>query len=314
VTEAPATPLISVVIPTRNRWPLLRQTLAGVLRQEEVELEVVVVDDGSEDGTSARLAEIGDPRVRVHRHEQGSGVARARNAGIELARGKWLAFLDDDDLWSPRKLRVQLDTALAGGGDWVLGAAVVVDENRRVVGMEPPQPVEDIPRLLLTFNAVPGGCSGVMARTDLVRQVGGFDEEMRIMADWDLWIRLSANGRLSVSPGQEIAYVKHAQNMTAVNLAGIVTELEALAAKHRSIGFSVDGIWFSRWLAGNYRRSGQPARAIGIYLDGAVRYRSPGNVVRAVGTLTGERAMRRIRQHRPAPVPTSAPAWLALYL
>lgn len=310
--DASASPLISVVIPTRNRWRLLRDTLGGVLRQEEVSFEVVIVDDGSEDGTYEHLAQIRDPRIRVRRNEQGTGVARARNAGIELARGEWLAFLDDDDLWSPRKLRIQLDALRREGSEWVLGAALVVDQDRRVVGIEPPRTVDEIPRLLLTFNAVPGGCSGVMARTSLVRQVGCFDERLRILADWDLWIRLSTQARASVSPGIEMAYVKHAQNMTAIDLQGVVAELEVLAAKHGSIGFSPDGIWFSRWLAGSYRRSGQSRCAIRAYLDGAVRYRSLGNVVRAAGTLAGPRAMNHFARRRSVQK-VAAPAWLSLY-
>lgn len=308
----PSNPLVSVVIPSRNRWRLLRTTLDGVLRQEDVDLEVIVVDDGSDDETPERLSAITDPRLRVYRNDEGRGVAKARNTGIEAAGGEWLAFLDDDDLWSPRKLRIQVDTVLADNSDWVLGAAVVVDEQRQMIGVEVPQPVDDIPRLLLTFNAVPAGCSGVMARTDLIRKVGGFDERMRIFADWDLWIRLSVGGRLSVSPGFEMAYVKHAQSMTTVTLDGVVAELHALAAKHRQQGFAVDGIWFSRWLAGNYRRADRRGRAVQAYLAGAVRYRSPGNVVRAAGMMAGERVMGRVAR-RPAVPPASVPAWLSLY-
>ncbi|MBV8991348.1 MAG: glycosyltransferase family 2 protein, partial [Solirubrobacterales bacterium] len=87
------------MIPTRNRWPFLSHTLASALAQESVSLEVVVVDDGSDDQTPERLPAVGDPRVRVFRHERGLGVARARNKGIEEARGAWIAFLDDDDTW-----------------------------------------------------------------------------------------------------------------------------------------------------------------------------------------------------------------------
>src|SRR3954468_2829862 len=104
-------PEVTVVIPTRDAWDLLPATLTGALAQEEVALEVVVVDDGSRDGTAAGLAEWAraDPRLRVCRLEPSAGVGAARNAGIERARGEWLAFLDHDDLWAPRKLREQVD-------------------------------------------------------------------------------------------------------------------------------------------------------------------------------------------------------------
>src|SRR2546421_12955356 len=103
-----AAPEATVIIPTRDRWPLLAVTLCGALAQEGVTLEVIVVDDGSVDQTPRRLAEVIDERVRVIRHPSSRGVAAARNSAIAAARGEWLAFLDDDDLWAPHKLRIQL--------------------------------------------------------------------------------------------------------------------------------------------------------------------------------------------------------------
>lgn len=96
-------PLVSVVIPTRNRLTLLAQTLHTVLAQQ-VELEVIVVDEGSSDLTPGWLASRGDPRVRTIRHDEPRGLPAARNAGAALARGRWVAFVDEDDLWLPDKL------------------------------------------------------------------------------------------------------------------------------------------------------------------------------------------------------------------
>lgn len=88
---------MTVVIPTRNRWSiLLGAALPAALGQEGVDHEVVVVDDGSTDETSDRIAAIGEQRLRVVRHDRSLGVGRARNAGIDAAQGAWIAFLDDD--------------------------------------------------------------------------------------------------------------------------------------------------------------------------------------------------------------------------
>src|SRR2546427_7128355 len=102
---------VTVVIPTRNRSRLLPVAVASALGQEDVEVEVVVVDDASTDETPDLIADLADERVRVLRLSTRHGVARARNIGIAEARGGWLAFLDDDDIWGPRKLRWQLDAA-----------------------------------------------------------------------------------------------------------------------------------------------------------------------------------------------------------
>src|SRR5215218_11160313 len=102
------TATVSVVIPTRNRWHLLPRALGSALRQEALNVEVVVVDDGSDPGASS-IPQLDDERVKLIRHEKQKGVAAARNSGIRVASAKWVAFLDDDDLWAPHRLRLILD-------------------------------------------------------------------------------------------------------------------------------------------------------------------------------------------------------------
>jgi glycosyltransferase involved in cell wall biosynthesis len=112
---------VSIVIPTRNRSVLLSKALRSALRQERVEFEIIVVDEASTDDTPALLASIQDPRVRVLRHETARGLSGARNSGAEHARGEWLGFLDDDDLWAPDKLNRQLSAGRAAGRDFNAG-------------------------------------------------------------------------------------------------------------------------------------------------------------------------------------------------
>ena len=102
--------LISVVIPAYNATATLAETLRSALRQTHAELEVIVVDDGSKDGTRAMAESFAaeDPRVRVI-SKANAGVAAARNTGIDAARGDFIAPLDADDLWHPDKLRLQLE-------------------------------------------------------------------------------------------------------------------------------------------------------------------------------------------------------------
>ncbi|MCW3046870.1 MAG: glycosyltransferase family protein [Solirubrobacterales bacterium] len=202
-------PEVTVVIPTRNRAPLLCGALSSALVQEEVDVEVIVIDDGSTDDTQARLDRIGDPRLRRLRNPAPEGVARARNAGLALAAGEWVAFLDDDDLWAPRKLRRQLDAAAAAGASFAYGAAIVVDEGEGLREEVPAPPADTIARDILARNVIPGGCSNAIARAELVRAVGGFDEGLAMLAHWDLWIRLLQRCPAAACPEVVVAHRPH---------------------------------------------------------------------------------------------------------
>ncbi|MBR3741240.1 MAG: glycosyltransferase [Clostridia bacterium] len=109
-------PLVSVIIPTYNRVGRVKQAALSVLAQTEGDLELIVVDDGSTDDTLSALAQIGDSRLRVVSQDH-VGACRARNRGVSLAQGKYVAFQDSDDLWQPEKLRLQLQCLRETGAD-----------------------------------------------------------------------------------------------------------------------------------------------------------------------------------------------------
>jgi glycosyltransferase involved in cell wall biosynthesis len=307
----PEAPEVSVVIPTRNRWPFLSMTLAGALCQEDVDLEVIVVDDASTDETWPRLAEIQDRRLRRIRHDGKKGVARARNTAMAAARGEWLAFLDDDDFWSPRKLRTQLDTAAARGASFVYAAAVIVDEQRGdIVPDVPPPDPSDLPRALLVRNVIPSPGSNVMARTELVRRLGGFDEGAGF-EDWDLCIRLSAAAPGASCPAVLVGYRWHSGNRALGDRRDLMTDLEYLAEKHHPLcvrcGAEFDRLEFSRYVGSTYRRAGRRSEAALAYWRGAWRYRNLSNAVRAAAALFGDWGKRRASRQR-------TPDWLDPYL
>jgi glycosyltransferase involved in cell wall biosynthesis len=292
----PSAPDVTVVIPTLNRWPLLSaHALPSALAQQDVEFEVVVIDDGSTDETPARLADLNEPRLRVLRHETRRGLASARNTAIAAARGEWVAFLDDDDLWSPRKLRGQLDSAAREAADWVYAGAVAVDERKNVVEADPlPEPSE-VFSLLLTGNFVPGGGSDVIARTELVRRVGGFDEELFFFEDWDLWLRLAAVGRAAACAEVLVARLVHSQSMLFRDKRNVLEDFERLLGKHRRVTRD-DKLGLSQWVAYEHHRAGYRRQAAWQYLRTAITYRSPGNLPPALGALFGERGMGLARR------------------
>jgi glycosyltransferase involved in cell wall biosynthesis len=303
---------VSVVIPTRGRWSLLRDTLASALAQRDVPLEVVVVDDGSSDETSAELGEVRDERLRVVRHERPLGVAAARNRGIEEARGTWVAFLDDDDLWSPDKLSIQLDAIHASDAGFAYSAVVAVDRERRATRALPfPQPKE-LMRLQLRQNVVPAGGSNVISRTELLRTLGGFDEQLYHLADWDLWIRLGDAAPAAASPEVSVAYLEHGMNMHLTELPRIRREFEYLVEKHRALseqyGVAFDREGFDLYVAWAHRRSGHPRKAAAIYLRSALAHRRPKHLARAVWMLTPG-----ISTQPTAPPLPPQPAWLTSF-
>ncbi|MEP7346769.1 MAG: glycosyltransferase family A protein, partial [Gemmatimonadaceae bacterium] len=192
--------LVSVVIPTRDRSSLLARTLHSVLDQQGVDLRVIVVDDASSDDTPAMLARVGDDRLTVIRHTTPGGVSAARNAGIEASTGDWVAFLDDDDLWSPTKLKAQIEAADSTERVWAFSGSITFTEDGTMFFGEAPPPVDVIVASLRMRNCVPAGASNVVVRTSALRQSGGFDPSLRHLADWDLWIRLVRLGPPAPSP------------------------------------------------------------------------------------------------------------------
>jgi glycosyltransferase involved in cell wall biosynthesis len=188
-----SSPDISVVVPTRNRSALV----ARLLRQLAVldpgpTYEVIVVDEASSDDTPALLERLAvEQGIRVVRHDEPRGLPAARNAGTAAARGRYLAWIDDDDLTSPDRLRRQHEELVAGGRRWSCAARVDIDDDLRVIGhvRSPATPL--LPHLLRS-NVLPSAGQGLLVEAALDAEVGGYDESLRSAEDWDYAIRLTA--------------------------------------------------------------------------------------------------------------------------
>jgi glycosyltransferase involved in cell wall biosynthesis len=296
-------PEVTVVIPTRDRRVRLAATLAGVRRQRDVELEIVVVDDASTDGTAELVVALGDPRIRVIRRERAGGPATARNAGIAVARGRWIAFLDDDDLWAPDKLRRQLDAADAAGASWCYCAAAHVDDEAHVLFVRRPPDPTKLTAMLRGTNPVPAGASSVIVDAALLRRLEGFDEGLWHFADWDLWIRLAAAGPAAVVNEPLVGYVQHPENMRAQDPNRLRSELRRLDAKHdRSVRpGEPERATLLRWMAEGYVGAGKELAAARLYLSLSVRTRRAWAVRGFVRSVVGVRVRRWVRALRAAP-------------
>lgn len=185
---------VSVVIPVYNAADVVRETIASVLAQTWTDYEIVVVDDGSTDGSAAAIREFGD-KVRLIRQDNG-GVAKARNRGIAESRGGYLALLDHDDLWHPTKLAKQvelLDRRPEVG--MVITDVAHIDREGRPMGIVGAgyNPSETFARLFVR-GYVPTP-SAAMIRRSVLSAVGGFDETFRSagLDDHELWTRVAAH-------------------------------------------------------------------------------------------------------------------------
>jgi glycosyltransferase involved in cell wall biosynthesis len=309
---------VTVVVPTHDRRGLVPRAIGCALRQRDVEVDVVVVDDGSTDGTPVVLAALEGPRVRVLRHDRPRGVAAARNTGIDAASGEWVAFLDDDDVWAPGKLRAQLD-AIGTDGEcrWACTGTVVVDEDLRVRGADPTPRERDVAAHLLCYNHVPGGGSGVVAHRDLLADAGGFDPALQTMADWDMWIRLALRSPLASVARPLVACVDHdGMSRAARNLRRELAHLERkYEAERARRGCRLDRAWWLRWFAELDERAGRRASAVRTHLEAALRHGDRRAPARAVLALAGAAAVRRAARRHAAAVPpgwaVDAEEWLA---
>ncbi|MBI3982823.1 MAG: glycosyltransferase family 2 protein [Gemmatimonadetes bacterium] len=204
-------PTVSVIIPTYNRVALLREAIDSVRRQTFRSWELIVIDDGSTDNTGAFLAELAEPQLRVLRTEHSGNPARVRNVGLAEARGQYVAFLDDDDLWQPEKLEVQMGLLRTGGCRWSYTGFVRVNALGERFWQTTPDRIycgSILEKLLGVQAAI--ALPTVVAERRLIDNVGRFDENMRTREDYALWLELAERGDVVATPQQLTIVRDHA--------------------------------------------------------------------------------------------------------
>lgn len=195
-----ATPAVSVIIPAYNVAAFISDTLASVFAQTFTDFEVIVVNDGSPDTEELERA-IQPYRERIrYLSQKNRGASAARNTGLHAARGELIAFLDADDLWSPDYLAAQLkfmrehDCDLTCADAMIFGTSADAGRSYMDSLMET-APAHGMVTFLELVNAERSLItSGIVARRDLIMEVGLFDETLRNAQDFDLWLRLARHG------------------------------------------------------------------------------------------------------------------------
>jgi glycosyltransferase involved in cell wall biosynthesis len=293
---------VSVVIPAFNAAGTLAQTIESVLAQTHQPAEVVVVDDGSTDAT-AKVAESFPSPVTCARTPN-AGVSRARNSGIERTTGEYVAFVDADDFWRPEKLERQLEALAANKQAEVsTSGRIRVDADLNEIERTGVADFEDPCETLLLESMALGPVSSIVARRELLRDVGGFDARFSQCADWDLMLRLSL--RTGIAPVDEplVLYRTTPENMSS-NIELLERDTFAVLDRFYA-GDPPDRyralrrrVYSNHWLivSGSYLQAGQP-RSAARSLARAVRAR-PAAGWRALGLPY--RRLKRRAQTRPA--------------
>jgi glycosyltransferase involved in cell wall biosynthesis len=216
-------PLVSVIVGAYNAGPFIEETLRSVTHQTYRALEVIVVDDGSTDGTAAlvRAAQARDPRIRLMQQEN-QGIAAARNRAIEASRGELLAPLDGDDVWHPKKLEHQVERLQAAGAAtgftycwwaWIDSSGHVLDRSPRwrIEG----QVLQELIEVNFTGNA-----SVPLFRRAAVEEAGGYNTGLRQQGaegceDWELALRVAERYAVAVVPRVLVGYRRHPHGLSA---------------------------------------------------------------------------------------------------
>lgn len=228
--------LVSVIIPTYNRAHSVKRAARSVLAQSHTNLELLIVDDCSQDNTEEIVRELNDSRVHYIRHLENRGGSAARNSGIRVAQGDYIAFLDSDDTWLPDKLSRQINLFQNAGGQ--VGVTytgfTVKDNGGQILDVRIPRLRGDIFRQLLCANWV-GTTSTVMMRRDCFAKQGLFDETLPSCQDWDMWIRLARDYEYDYIPEPLVDYIDApATTRITGNISAMIAGHESVLHKFRS--------------------------------------------------------------------------------
>jgi glycosyltransferase involved in cell wall biosynthesis len=226
-------PLISVIIPTHNRVLLLEKAINSVLMQSERDFELIIVDDASTDETFELLNHFveNDTRIKVIKNIVALGGGGARNVGIFASKGKWVAFLDDDDEWFENKLSVQLEKVN------LASSAVACScnyEHHYPFGVVRKFVIpENVSLNDLYYGNVLGGASMCLCSRNILLKMRGFDAKLKSGQDWDLWLRLRAEGEVVVCGKPLVRYLAHSGFRISNDMQSQYLGIRRFYFKHR---------------------------------------------------------------------------------
>jgi glycosyltransferase involved in cell wall biosynthesis len=236
-------PLVSAIVPTHNRAALVVRAVQSIMAQTYRNLEIIVVDDASTDDTRTAIERLGDTRIRYVRHDTNKGGSAARNTGIRHARGTYIAFLDDDDEWEPRKTEEQV--AALQHHDVVLCTSASEHAGAMELGFGETITLEE----LRHGRCTAGGTAVLMAKADVLEETM-FDESLPRYQDWDLFIRIGLKHEIAYLNKPLVRYNEGAHGRITNSILGLpAAKMEQqfrMLGKHRQF---FGEKWFRRHMA-----------------------------------------------------------------
>ncbi len=230
-----AVPNVSIVIPTYNQADLLKLALESVRAQTEPDWEAIIVNNFSEDHTREVVQAYDDPRFRLIDFRNYGVIGASRNKGIKESRGEWVAFLDSDDLWAPKKLEKCL--AVADGADMLCHRESTVRDGV-TLRVSPHLDVADTTYRRLLFSGNCFSTTAVMVRRDRLIEMDGFNEDPELVTceDYDLWLRLmAAKVRVRSINADLSIYRLHGTNASAATVRHMQAGLNAVDRHYQSL-------------------------------------------------------------------------------
>lgn len=209
-------PEVSVIVPTYNRSHLLLRAIRSILKQTFQDFEIIVVDDCSTDGTEEILNTICDKRITYVKHEKNRGPAAARNTGLQISKGNYIAFLDSDDEWLKPKLEKQLRLFKKGKSTLGLvhtGTAIVDESGKNIKEIWIPKHRGYILDRILVSMCIFSGGSTVMIKHEVLDKAGRFDETFPSCEDWDLWVRIARHYEFDFLPEILVKCFNHGERI-----------------------------------------------------------------------------------------------------
>lgn len=262
-------PKVSIVIPTYNRAWLLRKAILSVLNQTYQDFEIIVVDDASNDNTIDVISALNDKRIKYIRNEYNKGEAGARNTGILNTNGQYIAFLDDDDEWLPKKLELQVnkfENSPQKVGLIYTGIIRYHYKENKLIRKNQSIPLHkgEMYHILMKRNII-GPPSCVLIRRKCMEKIGLFDSAIAYGLDYDYWIRISKHFDFKYLSEPLVKYRVH-ENRLSNNI-----ELRAQGARDLAKKYG------KKIIADNYWRS--------IYLPLGIELCNKGEMIEGIKAM-----------------------------